>query len=123
MSFKILSHVCYLNEAKSLLRLISRTAFIMTYDEPMFAVFKRRAIELPYSYLNQVSYVAPSIEKRLKISSKLKEIGRDMHDVWGMRTCGNILNLAQNTSSLKCLSSPMGCDSNLSDLDECHELI
>jgi hypothetical protein len=46
-----------------------------------------------------------------------------MHDVKSMRLCNNIQNLAQNTTSLTRLVSPMGSNSNLSDLDESHDLI
>jgi len=123
VSSKILSYIAYLHEAKSFLRLVSRTAFIMTYDESMFTSFVKFEIELPCSYLNQFTYASPMIERSVKFSSKLKTIGTDMHDVKSMRLCNNIQNLAQNTTSLTRLVSPMGSNSNLSDLDESHDLI
>lgn len=123
VSFKILSYVCYLHQAKSLLRLISRTAFIMTFDEPMFTQFTKFEIELPYSYHNQFVYESNLIARKYKVSSKIKSLGNDMKDVKCIRICSNVLNLSKHTPSLTRLATPIGCNSNLSDLDECHDLI
>lgn len=47
VSFIILSYAFYLHEARALLRRISRTGFLMTYNELMLSAFKKKIIELP----------------------------------------------------------------------------
>lgn len=44
VSFMILSYAYYLHEARALLRRISRTGFLMTYNELMLSAFKKKVI-------------------------------------------------------------------------------
>jgi hypothetical protein len=95
----------------------------MTYDEPMFAKFTRKAYELPYSYYNTVQYSSNLIDRHIKVSSKVTELGKGLVDVRAIRICSPIVNLATNAPGIRSLSSPMGCNGHLDDLDECTELI
>ncbi len=95
----------------------------MTYDDSIFSIFNQMSIELPYTCLNSFNYVCPTIKKDIKVSSKMREIGKDFGDVNSLRLCDKIVNLTQNTSSLKALHTPLSCDKSLADLEDCTEVV
>ena len=53
----------------------------------------------------------------------MREIGKDFQDVQGLRLCDKVVNFAQNTSSLSMLNTPLSCEKNLADLDDCYQVI
>lgn len=66
----------------------------MTYDDVMFTNFTPLKIELPYSCLNSMNYVCPQMQKHVKVSTKMREIGKDFQDVVGLRLCDKVVNFA-----------------------------
>ena len=76
VSFMILGFTCYLHEGIALLRRLSRSAFIMTYNKEMLSMFAKKVIELPL-YSNDCLIVnAPTISKgyRLLNGKNLRQI-------------------------------------------------
>jgi len=53
----------------------------------------------------------------------MKEINDDFHDVVGLRLCDKVSNIAERTSKLEVLHTPLSCDKKLVDLNDCHEVI
>lgn len=95
----------------------------MTYDEPMFSGFTRKMFELPYCYFNTAQYCSNLVERKIKVSSKVTELGKGLYDAQALKICSPVVNMSTNTPNIRSLCSPMGCDSHLNDLDECTELI
>ena len=68
-------------------------------------------------------YVNPVVERGLKVSLQFKGTAADLLDVRSIRSCINLKNLAISTQNLTKLTTTIGTNSNLSDLDESTELI
>ena len=47
VSFVMLSYACYLHEGIPLLRRLSRSAFIMTQNKDLLALFAKKSFEVP----------------------------------------------------------------------------
>jgi len=60
VSFKILAYACYLHEGISLLKRISRSAFIMTQNKELLALFTKKFYEVPLYSNNSLLYFQPS---------------------------------------------------------------
>jgi hypothetical protein len=90
---KILEYLFYNDEVRPFLRLISRTAFIMSFDESVFSPFPTRSIELPYTNKNSLIYVCPQLQKQLKVSTKVKELNKDFQDVAILKLCDKVANI------------------------------
>ena len=124
VSFKILAYACYYHEGISLLRRLSRSAFIMTYNNnKMLGVFKKKLIELPLYSNDTLVVSSDSIDKGYKIMNgkNLRELGKDHIDCVGLRTVTYLDNLS-SCERLRSLTHPL-VFSPLIDLDESHEVI
>ena len=87
VSFIILSYVCYLHEARALLRRISRTGFLMTYNELMLQVFKKKVIDLPIYNNESLVYKSIFVEKGFKIMNpNLKTLSKCHRNSFNLRT-------------------------------------
>jgi hypothetical protein len=107
VSFIILSYAFYLHEARALLRRISRTGFLMTYNELMLSTFKRKLIQLPL-YLNR-SLVCKSLflDYGFRVTNpKLKDIKKD-HQQCSTFTSPHYVKSLDKFVKLQSLSIPL----------------
>ena len=124
VSFKILAYTCYLHEGMALLRRLSRSAFIMTYNKEMISVFKKKIIELPLYSNDTLVVKAPTIDKGYKIinGKNLRELIKDHIDCVSLRTVTYLDNLS-SCEQLRKLTHPLVFSPLIEDLDESHEVI
>jgi len=123
----ILQYVCYLHEAKALLRRISRTALVFSFsgENGMFANFAKKMVEIPIKS-NQTLVVTPThnlLSKQYKIvDADLKELSQAHLDFASLKTVSYLGNLA-SAYFIKKLNHPLAFSPLVSDLDDSAEVI
>jgi hypothetical protein len=118
VSFIILSYAFYLHEARALLRRISRTGFLMTYNELMLSAFKKKIIELPLYQNETLVCKSIFIDHGFRITNpNLKEIKKD-HYGCSTLVCPQNMEKLDKFLKLQALAVPLPYCPQYTSLEE-----
>ena len=119
----ILSYAFYLHEARALLRRISRTGFLMTYNELMLSAFKKKVIELPLRKNEALVCKSIFLDYGYKVtSSKFKDVKKDLQGCLSFKTPQFVANLDKFTK-LQSLALPLDFCPLFKDLNDAHDVV
>ena len=73
VSFMIIAYTCYRHQAVALMKRLSRSAFIMTHDKEVLALFTKKRYEIPLFSNHSLFYTDDSVTKAIKLMDR-KEV-------------------------------------------------
>ena len=124
VSFVMLSYTCYLHEGVALLRRLSRSAFIMTQNKELLALFVKKTYEVPIYSNNSLFYANPEVNQAIKLvePKQVKHLSSEFYNVKGLRSVIYLENLSR-CEHIKKLTHPLISGPSIEDLDDSHEVI
>lgn len=116
----MLSYTCYLHEGIALLRRLSRSAFIMTQNRELLALFVKKSFEVPIFSNHSLFFTnAGCVNKSIKLVDKkqIQKLSSAFYDVQGLRSVVYLENLSK-CEGIKKLTHPLISGPSIEDLDD-----